>query len=256
MSSVSYTRDYSNDGDVAWVVVNRADARNALNAAVRNGLRDAFAKFAQDDAARVLVLATEGPVFCAGGDLAEMAELGTAMIPHDFVPSVRDIAGCNKPVIAAVQGAALGGGFWLAQECDFVIAADDARFAISEAKWGRGAPWAAPLLPLLGPRAALELMATAEPVDAYRAYELGLVNHVVPVAELRERAADFAGHIASMAPLSVAAAVQMTRDYRLQVAGQLTETAWDMWRPVYESQDAQEGPRAFAEKRAPRWQGK
>lgn len=256
MSIVSYTRDYSNDGDVAWVGVNRADARNALNAEVRDGLRTAFAEFAADDAAHVLVLATEGPVFCAGGDLAEMAALGTAMIPRDFVPSVRDIAGCYKPVIAAVQGAALGGGFWLAQECDFVIAGDDARFAISEAKWGRGAPWAAPLLPLLGPRAALELMATAEPVDAYRAHELGLVNHVVPTTELRERAADFAHHIATMAPLSVAAAVQMTRQYRLQVAGDLTETAWDIWRPVYESQDAQEGPRAFAEKRAPRWLGR
>jgi len=159
-------------------------------------------------------------------------------------------------VVAAVQGAALGGGFWLAQECDLVIAADDARFAISEAKWGRGAPWAAPLLPLLGPRAALELMATAEPVDAGRAYELGLVNHIVPAGELRERALQFAAHIAALAPLSVAASVRMTREYRMQSAGALADAAWEMWRPVYESADAQEGPRAFAEKRPPQWQGR
>ena len=252
MSMVSYSRS----GHVGWAVINRAEARNALNADVRAGLRSAFRDFSADADARVLVLASEGSVFCAGGDLAEMAQLGTTMIPRDFVPAVRDIPDCNKPVIAAVQGAALGGGFWLAQECDFVIAADDARFAISEAKWGRGAPWAAPLLPLLGPRAALELMATAEPIDAFRAYELGLANHVVPSHELRARATELAEHISTMAPLSVAAAVQMTRRYRMQTAGELAESAWDIWRPVYESQDAQEGPRAFAEKRPPQWQGR
>jgi enoyl-CoA hydratase/carnithine racemase len=252
MSVVAYSRSDA----VAWLIINRADARNAVNSEVRNGLRAGFEQFAGDAEARVLVLASEGPVFCAGGDLAEMASLGTSVIPRDFVPSIRDVVGCNKPVIAAVQGAALGGGFWLSQECDLVIAADDARFAISEAKWGRGAPWAAPLLPLLGPRAALELMATAEPVDAYRAHELGLVNHVVPAEQLREHAASFAQHIASMAPLSVAASVEMTRAYRLQVAGQLADDAWKMWQPVYESEDAQEGPRAFAEKRSPVWRGR
>ena len=252
MSIVSYTRD----GSIAWAVIHRADARNAINSEVRNGLRAAFTDFANDEQARVLILASDGPVFCAGGDLAEMATSKTAMIARDFVPSIRDVGACNKPVIAAVQGVAFGGGFWLSQECDLVVAADDARFAISEAKWGRGAPWAAPLLPLLGPRAALELMATAEPVDAYRAHELGLVNHVVPHADLRDRARAFAQHIAGLAPLSVAAAVEMTRAYRLQVAGKLTEDAWEIWRPVYESEDAQEGPRAFAEKRSPQWQGR
>ena len=252
MSVVSYTCD----AGVALAVIDRASARNAINAEVRNGVRAAFENFAADAGARVLVLASEGPVFCAGGDLAEMAALGTAMIPRDYVPSIRDVPGCDKPVVAAVQGAALGGGFWLAQECDLVVAADDARFAISEAKWGRGAPWAAPLLPLLGPRAALELMATAEPVDAGRAYELGLVNHIVPAGELRERALQFAAHIAALAPLSVAASVRMTREYRMQSAGALADAAWEMWRPVYESADAQEGPRAFAEKRPPQWQGR
>jgi len=248
--------DFVVEDAVAFLTLNRPEARNALNTQLREAIREGFRAFADDDSANVLVIRAVGPVFCAGADLAEMASLGTAMIPRDFVPAITDIADCHKPVIAAVQGAAFGGGFWLAQQCDLVIAADDARFGITEARWGRGAPWAAPLLTLVGARAAMELLVTAEPIDAYRAHEIGLVNHVVPVAELAQRATELAGHIASLAPLSVRAGVQMVRAQRAESVRLVADDAWRMWQPVYESEDAQEGPRAFAEKRAPVWRGR
>ena len=247
--------DFAVEQGVAFLTLNRPDARNALNAELRQGIRDGLRAFASDASANVLVIQAAGTAFCAGADLAEMTALGTAMIPRDFVPAITDIADCHKPVVAAVQGAAFGGGFWLAQQCDLVIASDDARFGITEARWGRGAPWAASLLSLIGARAAMELLVTAEPVDAYRAHELGLVNHVVPAERLAQKCVEFAQHIASLAPLSVRAGVQMVRAQRAAAVERVAEDAWTMWQPVYDSEDAQEGPRAFTEKRAPVWRG-
>jgi enoyl-CoA hydratase/carnithine racemase len=159
-------------------------------------------------------------------------------------------------VIAAVNGVAFAGGFLLAQMCDLVIAADHARFAITEAKVGRGSPWAAPLPWLIPPRVAMEIMVTAEPITAQRAYELGLVNKVVPLAELRDAAQAMARTIASNAPLSVRAAkslVYLSAEHGWSAA---LDAADELYEPVYLSEDGQEGPRAFAEKRAPRWQGR
>lgn len=246
---------YNVDGGVATMTMCRADARNALNAQMRDGLRRGFAAFAEDDAAQVLVLAAQGPVFCAGADLKEMAATGMQVPPPDFVPSIAEFAECDKPVIAAVQGAALGGGFCLALWCDLIIADDTATFGITEARWGRGAPWALPLTAIVGPRAAIQMLATAEPVSAQSARDMGLVNQVVSAGEHLAAAVAMAANIASMAPLSVRAGVRMVRQ---MVAAGYEQNASDirqMWTAVYESDDAQEGPKAFAEKRQPRWTG-
>ena len=140
--------------------------------------------------------------------------------------------------------------------CDLCVAADDARFAITEAKWSRGAPWAAPLPWLIPPRVALELIVTAEPISAERAREIGLVNRVVPRAALLGEAQALAATIARNAPLSVRAAKRMV----YAVAGRDLASGLDegdrIWQPVYESEDAQEGPRAFREKRAPVWRAR
>ena len=128
------------------------------------------------------------------------------MPPPDFLPQFGRNIDVPKPTIAAVNGVAYAGGFLLAQQCDLVVAAEHAAFAVTEVRVGRGAPWATPLPWLVGPRAAAEILLTGEPVSAARAYEIGLVNRVVPAAELHERTQELAERIAANAPLSVAAA--------------------------------------------------
>jgi enoyl-CoA hydratase/carnithine racemase len=241
---------------VATLTMRRAESRNALNAQVRDGLRAGFAAFAEDGSAKVLVLAGEGPVFCAGGDLKEMSSTHLQVPPENYIPTIREFPKCDKPVIAAVQGAAYGGGFCLALWCDLVVAGEDARFAVAEAKWGRGAPWATSLVEVIGPRAALQLLVTAEPISAQRAYEIGFVNEVAPAGAHLAAAHRMAQAIAALAPLSVRAGVRMIRAAVGNNTRELSEQARGIWEPAYTSADAQEGPLAFAEKRAPRWQGR
>jgi enoyl-CoA hydratase/carnithine racemase len=239
---------------VAWLTIDRPEARNALNAAVRAGLWDGVRRFNADDAAGVLVLTGAGDgAFCAGGDLKEMADTAMEVPPPDFVPIFGRNVEVPKPTIAAVNGVAFAGGFLLAQSCDLCVAADHARFGITEAKVGRGAPWAAPLPWLIPPRVAMELLLTAEPIDAARAHEVGLVNRVVPAGDLRAAVQAMATTILANAPLSVRAAKQTVH---LGARPELWDEADRIWEPVYRSADAQEGPAAFREGRAPRWQGR
>lgn len=248
---------WEKDGPVAWMTINRPEARNAMNKAVREGLWEGFRRFAADTEAAVLVLTGAGDeVFSAGGDLKEMAELKLEVPPPDYAPYLGRNIEMPKPVIAAVNGLAWAGGFLLAQMCDLCIAADHASFGITEARWGRGAPWAAPLPWLVPPRVALELLMTADPIDARRAYEVGLVNRVVPKGELREAAQATALRIAGNAPLSVRAGKALV--YAAAELGwhEALDEGDRLFEPVYRSQDAQEGPRAFREKRKPRWSGK
>ncbi len=135
------------------------------------------------------------------------------------------------------------------------MAASHATFGITEARFGRGAPWAAPLPLMISPRVALELLLTAQPITAFRAQAVGLVNYVVPSGELHTESRALAQQIAANAPLSVAAGKSMVRGTVEDVLGDARERANAIWKSVYLSEDAQEGPRAFKEKRAPRWQG-
>ena len=192
---------YRVEDGVAWLTIERPEARNALNAAVREGLWAGVRRFNEDDTAKVLVLTGAGEkAFCAGGDLKEMAETALTVPPPDFVPQFGRTIEVAKPTIAAVNGVAWAGGFLLAQCCDLCIAADTATFAISEVKVGRGAPWAAPLSWLIPPRIALQILLTGDPLTARRAYEIGLVNEVVPLADRRARAQQVAMRIAANAP--------------------------------------------------------
>jgi enoyl-CoA hydratase/carnithine racemase len=240
---------------VAWLTIDRPGARNALNGAVREGLWSSVRRFNDDDSARVLVVTGSGDkAFCAGADLKEMAESGMTVPPLDFVPQFGRNVDVVKPTIAAVNGVALAGGFLLAQMCDLCIAADHARFGIAEARVGRGAPWAVPLPWLVPPRLALQILMTAEPIDAKRAYEVGLVNEVVPLERLGETVGKLARAIISNAPLSVHAAKKMV--YMTAANAETFDVAERIWEPVYTSEDAEEGPRAFSEKRLPNWKGR
>lgn len=241
---------------VAWLQINRPEARNALSVTVRTGLWSGLRRFNDDDEAKVLVLTAAGDkAFCAGGDLKEMANNALTIPPPDFLPYPGRNITVDKPLIAAVNGVAYAGGFLLAQQCDLVIAAETATFAITEAKVGRGTPWAAPLPRLIPPRVAMELLLTGAPITAARAYEVGLVNQVVPLDALHQTALDMATTIVANAPLSVRAAKALVH----AVAELPEQAAWDegdrLFESVYLSADAQEGPQAFREKRAPQWKG-
>jgi len=243
-------------GHVLLVTLQRPEKRNALSKAVRAGLQNAFDDFAADPELRCAVLTGEGSAFCAGADLAEMHEDAVAIVPTDWTNLIGSGIPMPKPVIAAVNGYALAGGFYLAQCCDLCIAAESAEFGITEVKRGRGAPWATPLIDMLPRRVMMELLVTGLPLSAQRAYEVGLVNKVVPREDLLETALQMAAVIAANAPLSVAAGkrlVELSADLGPRLA---REPADWLYAPVYTSEDAQEGPRAFAEKREPVWKGR
>jgi enoyl-CoA hydratase/carnithine racemase len=248
---------YEVDNGVAWLTINRPEARNALNAAVREGLYAGVHRFNGDEDAKVLVLTGTGDkAFCAGGDLKEMAQTSLSVPPRDFLPQFGRNIEVSKPTIAAVNGVAYAGGFLLAQCCDLCVAAEGARFAISEVKVGRGAPWAAPLPWLIPPRIAMQILLTGDPIDALRAHQIGLVNEVVPLSELRRATQRLAERIAANAPLSVAAAKQTVRLIAEHPLAEAYAQAERIWEPVYLSEDAQEGPAAFRDKRTPVWKGR
>ena len=248
---------YEQTGAVVLVTIDRPAQLNAINSDVRAGLFAAFRRFEADDSARVAILTGAGPkAFCAGMDLKEAAEMSLAVPPKGFLPIIGQGLDVTKPTIAAVNGVAFAGGWLLAQMCDLCIAAQHATFGITEARVGRGMPWAAPLVGMVQQRAAMELLLTGEPIDAQRAREIGFVNHVVPAAELLPRAFAMAEKIAANAPLTVRAAremvylsTEMGRSAALRAGAHLFES-------VYRSEDAQEGPRAFREKRKPEWKGR
>lgn len=249
--------EYELVGPVAWLTINRPDSRNALSRAVRDGLFAGVRRFNEDTGAKVLVLTGAGDkAFCAGGDLKEMADESLTVPPPDFVPQFNRNIEVEKPTIAAVNGVAYAGGFLLAQTCDLCVAADTARFAVTEVKVGRGAPWAAPLAAMVPSRVAMQILLTGDPIDATRAHQIGFVNEVVPLDGLRDRVQAMAERIAANAPLSVLAA---KRTVRLAAEHSLTEAfarAEGIWEPVYHSADAQEGPAAFRDKRAPEWEAR
>jgi enoyl-CoA hydratase/carnithine racemase len=247
---------YERHGPVATLTIDRPDARNAINRAVSTALFAGLARFDVDREARVLILTGAGSTaFCAGADVREIRQDQVAVPPADFLPQIGRNIDVHKPVVGAINGVCVGAGFMLAQNCDLLVAAEHATFAIPEVRIGRGSPWAAPL-PAMIPRAvAMELMLTGQPISARRAYEVGLVNRVVTGDELQDSARELAVHIAGMAPVSVVAARRTVRLMGGLPLDAAFAQAEDAFVPAYTSPDAAEGIRALLERRAPRWRG-
>jgi enoyl-CoA hydratase/carnithine racemase len=248
---------YEKVGAVVTLTINRPAQMNALNKAVRTGLFDGFRRFEADPDARVAILTGAGEkAFCAGMDLKEAAETALKVPPPDFLPILGDTIRVTKPVIAAVNGVAYAGGWLMAQMCDLCIASETATFGITEARVGRGMGWAPPLINMVPQRIMLELLVTAKPISASRAYEIGFVNHVVPPADLMSRAREMAADIVANAPLTVVAAKEMVLAATEMGRSAAIRAGANIFEKVYLSDDAIEGPAAFREKRPPNWQGK
>jgi enoyl-CoA hydratase len=251
-------------GRLAFITLNRPERMNALSVEAANKLDDIWRKIESDEDIRVAVLTGAGDrAFCTGMDMKEQVEIkektGEDVVRDLFKdPMLQNIRKVTKPLIAAINGLALGGGFLLAQSCDLRVAVSDARFGIPEVKVGRGSPWAVPLLWMLPVNIALELTLTGEFIDAQRLYQINYLNRVVSRDQLMPTATRMAEAISENAPLSVRAAKKTF--YRAMDLGgcqKAFEEALNKIYPlVYDSEDAAEGPRAFAEKRKPVWKGK
>ena len=199
---------YQVQSGVAWIMINRAEERNVVNAAICRGLSECLANAGDDDEAKVVVITADGDrVFCTGSDLG-----GSDAPSQDSLPEL-PILGHNvempKPTIAAVNGTAYDAGFLLAQMCDLCIAAHTASFAITAGAVGHNAPWATPLSRLVPPRVAMQLLITGVPIDATRARDVGLVNEVVSLSDLHTRVQSLAELIGRNAPLAIDAARRM-----------------------------------------------
>ncbi len=246
-------------GKVELVRINREAARNAIDGPTTKALEATFDELTDDpDVWAVVLTGTGDRAFSAGMDLKAFAAGQTA----DIMSAKSGFAGIAqryfpKPLVAAVNGAALAGGFEIVLSCDLVVAADRAVFGISEVKRGLVAAGGGLIrLPRRVPLSvALEMALTGEPIDAARALQLGLVNRVVPLEQLVEAALELAGQVAGNAPLAVRASKEiMMRSLDLS-EGEAWKMAGERVLPVLTSRDAIEGATAFAEKRAPNWQG-
>jgi enoyl-CoA hydratase len=247
-------------GQVEILTINRPEARNAINGEVSVAMAAALDQLEGDDECAVVVLTGAGDkAFSAGMDLKAFAsgEGGSIMGGSGGFGGITQRQ-FPKPIIAAVNGAALAGGCEIMLSCDLVVAADHATFGIPEAKRGlvAGAGGLIRLPKRLPLAIALELALTGDAIDAPRALQLGLVNRVVPAARLMEEVLALAGVIAENAPL----AVRWSKHVMVRAAGVSEQEGWKLNAEavgaVFSSADAMEGPVAFAEKRRPNWQGK
>jgi len=245
------------DGGVLVVTIDRPEARNAVNLAVAEGIAAALDRLDRDDDLRAGVLTGAGGTFCAGMDLkAFVAGERPVVAGRGFAGIVQRASA--KPLIAAVEGFAVAGGFEIALACDLIVAARGARFGIPEVKRGLVAAGGALLrLPQRIPyHLAMELALTGELLDAERMAEAGLVNRLVEPGSAVETALSLAEAIAANGPLAVAASKRILVEASSWSADSVWERQFEISDPVRASEDAREGSLAFAEKRAPRWTGR
>lgn len=250
---------FEKSGAVATITLNRPRQRNAVNRETANELRRAVERLEADPDIRVGILTGAGKAFCAGMDLeAFLNGEGDDILFGDnrfagFVDADR-----RKPVIAAVDGPALAGGFEIALACDMIVASKTAIFGVPEVKVGLfpvagGAFRLARKIPV---SKAMELCLTGDSISAEEADRLGLVNKLVVDGEALETAMELAKKIAANAPLAVTSAYQVCKAQALSGEREKWAQSESLWKTIARSEDAKEGPEAFKAKRRPKWQGK
>jgi enoyl-CoA hydratase len=251
------------EGHTLVVTMNRPEARNALSGEMMDIMREAWDRVNSDDSVRVAILTGAGGAFCAGADLKAM----TSAHPGDsfegggwdlsvIKPLLKGFR-LTKPLIAAVEGPAIAGGTEILQATDIRVAGESARFGVSEPRWG--------LYPLGGsavrlPRqipytVAVDLLLTGRHIKAPEAQEIGLIGHVVPDGTALDKARELADLIAANGPLAVQAILRTIRDTEGLHEEEAFKLDAKVGAPVFSSNDAKEGPRAFAEKRTPVFTG-
>lgn len=244
---------------VVLLRLNRPEARNALNNAVRAALAEHFRAFGEDSTTRCILITGNEKAFAAGADLKEVAALGAREMMQTGVRRLwKAIADCPKPVIAAVTGFALGGGCELAMHADIIVAGEGAKFGQPELGVGviPGGGGTQRLVRAVGKFKAMKMLLTGEVVNATQALEMGLVSEMVPDAEVMNRALALAKRIADLPPIAVMLCKEVVltgQDCPLDAALNLERKAFDL---LFDTEDQKEGMRAFAEKREPRFLGR
>lgn len=247
---------------IATVTIDRPASKNALDMTTAQALIECWKKVESSDGIRVAVLTSaDCGVFCAGMDLKEAAkvkaEQGVDILDVFPEPQNDTLRAMKKPVIAAMTGSLMAGGMMLAINCDLRVGLAGTKAGITEVKVGRGSPWAAPLLYMLPQPILMEIVLTGELMEIEKLHEYGFTNYIEDSPDaVRARALDLAMKIAAGAPLSVKAAkgsVHATMNFG---RAEGLKAAWELHREVYSSEDAIEGPKAFAEKRKPVWKGR
>ncbi len=252
------TIGYEKQGHVATITINRPEAMNSLTLEMLAAIDEAAIDFNDDPEIWVAIITGAGEkAFCAGADLKEAIPsfAGGAVLGNPDITK-RQLSDVYKPVIAAINGFCIAGGLELVLGTDLRIAAEHATFGLGEVRWGvipaggshirlpRQVPWAI----------AMELLLTGRPIDAHRAYGVGLVNRVVPAADVMPVARELAETICKNGPLAVRTAKEIAVRSLEVEKGFVLERA--LGARVFASEDAQEGPRAFGEKRPPRFTGR
>lgn len=256
------------EGPVLVVTLNRPEKRNATNAEVLCRLYDAWVRLDSDSSLRVGVLTGRGSTFCAGMDLAEIGRLREGVADNEWIVRLRDepqvILGAwlktfrpSKPIILAAEGYARAGGTEILQGTDIRVAGESAVFGVTEVQRGLF-PMAGSAVRLrrqIGYAVAAEMLLTGEDITAQRAQQLGLVNHVVPDGQALTRARTIAERIAANGPLAVSAILRTLRETESMPEAEAFAIEGRLGMEVMASKDAAEGPRAFLEKRPPRFTG-
>ena len=263
--------EYEVTGHVALVTLNRPEAKNAINPEVGVRLYDAWNAVRDDDQVRVAIIRGTGNCFCAGADLGQLIPLVSGarkpenewderVVANGQITSGALLRNFNteKPVIAAINGHAIAGGMELVQGTDIRVASSAARFGVQEVKWALfPAGGSSVRLPVqVGFAKAMELMLTGDLMDAQAALECGFLNHVVETDQVLEKAMEIAEKIAANGPLAVKAIRQSARECLGMPEADALRHESTISGPVFQTEDAREGPLAFMQKRKPAYKGR
>jgi enoyl-CoA hydratase/carnithine racemase len=251
---------YEKRGHVAYITLNRPEVMNAIHPPGTEEINEMWDDFAADRDLWVAILTGAGDrAFSAGNDLKYQSEHGGQIpqLPSTGFCGLTSRYELNKPIIAAVNGLALGGGFELALACDIIIAAEHARFGLPEPRVGliAGAGGVHRLPRHIPLKIAMGMMLTAKPISAAESHKWGIVNEVVPAKDLMATAERWAAEIMECSPLSIQATKEAALGGLGKTYGEALNAHYPTVNKLFHSKDAIEGPRAFAEKRKPNWTG-